>query len=143
MQHDLDLSLYHWKKDRMGVTAIGTWIRLEGTFRPCMVLIRAGSEKEDGTVPCVITVDRAYLWEPETAGDFSRTIALAVTYCEALRLSLDKTTVVRLMDFINDYLSDLLSIPPFPVSQIEAPVVAEIVLTDTNGRTIEREMKDV
>jgi hypothetical protein len=143
MQPALDLSQRHWTKTRHGITAIGTWIRLEGISRPCMVLIRAGSEYDDRTVPCVITVDRAFEWEPQTA-DFAQTILRAIGFCEALRLSLDKHNVVRLMNFVNDHLSDLLSIPPFPVSQLDIPVVAEITLVDTKtGRTIEKEMKDV
>lgn len=108
-----------------------------------MVLIRAGSEYDDRTVPCVITVDRAYQWEPQTA-DWPQTILQAANFCEALRMTVDRHNVVKLLDFVNDFLSDLLSIPPFPVSQIDAPVVAEVTFVDAKtGRTIEKEMKDV
>lgn len=141
--HALDLSLRQWTKTRHGITAIGTWIRIDGVSRPCMVLIRAGSEYDDKTVPCVITVDRAFMWEPETA-NWSQTILTAIGFLEALRMTMDNRTVIQLLNFVNDHLSDLLSIPPFPVSQLDIPVVADVTFTDNQtGRTIEKEMKDV
>lgn len=144
MQIVLDLSLRHWEKTRHGITAIGTWLRQEDGWRPCMVLIRAGGEYDPHSVPCTITVDQAFHWEPSTAISFEQTMMKAIGFCDALRLSLDRHTVVRLMDFVNDFLSDLISMPPLPESAIEPTDVAHITMVNhTTGRSREVELTDV
>lgn len=141
MRPDLDLSMRQWTKTRGPITAIGTWLRLDGDFKPCMVLIPAGREYDDRLIPCVVTQDRAWIWSEEV-GDPEQAARTAFQFAEALGLSVhDQRTVIRLAMFINDMLGDLLHIPPY---QADGNVVAEAVLFDhTHGRTVETEIRDV
>lgn len=145
MNPDLDLTVRAWTKDTRGLTAIGTWIRIEGRFRPCMVLIRAGSEYSDRTVPCVITMDRAFVWYEDPAiGNPYEAALIACQFLEVLQAPVDQRNVRNLITVVNDLLGDLLSIPPYPEQQLDRPVVAEVVLTDNvTGRTVETEIRDV
>lgn len=143
MTPDLDLNKSVWTKTRGGITAIGTWVRVEGDFRPCMVLIRAGSEYDDRLIPCVILQDRAWVYDEATGdpAEAARTLALFAPY---LGLALtDARSCMRLMLFINDMLGDLLHIPPYQHDR-DAPVVSEITLINhTTGKSLESEMRDV
>lgn len=144
MNASLDLEQAAWTKRKHGITAIGTWLRIdETTWRPCMVLIRAGSELEDWTVPYVITVDHAWQWDTATAIP-SQTIMKAAEICECLRITVDRANISHVMNFINDHLSDLLKLPPYPGPLNGGEVVADLVLrNNSTGRTIEREITDV
>jgi hypothetical protein len=142
MSPDLDLSRRQWTKTRGPITAIGTWLRLDGSFQPCIVLIRAGSERDDRLIPCVVTLSRAYVWDPRTSDDMGEATMTAIQFADTLRLTIDKHTVTRLIMFINDMLGDLLTIPPYRPD--DAPTVAEATLINhSTGRTVETEMKDV
>lgn len=142
MTPDLDLNRRQWTKTRGPITAIGTWLRLDGSFRPCMVLIRAGSELEDGLIPCVVTQDRAWIWSEEI-GDPAEAARTAFQFANCLRLSAhDRRTLIFIASFINDMLGDLLSIPPYQPDT--TPVVAEATMINhSTGRTVETEMRDV
>jgi len=139
---DLDLNRRQWTKTRGPITAIGTWLRLDGSFRPCMVLIRSGSELEDRLIPCVVTQDRAWIWSEEI-GDPIEAARTTMQFADCLRLSLhDRRTLIFIASFINDMLGDLLSIPPHQPEP--TPVVAEVTMFDhSTGRTVETEMRDV
>lgn len=128
MSPDLDLTRRQWTKTRMGVTAIGTWIRLENQFRPCMVLIPADRDYDERTIPCVIPLDRAWVWD-ETIGDPSQSAPTAYQFALNLGLSVnDPRTVIRLAMFICDMLGDLLKMPPYQADRRE--VVAYATLTE-------------
>lgn len=106
-----------------------------------MVLIRAGREKDDRLIPCVITMDRAWIWSEEI-GDPSQSAPLAYQFANILGLAVgNPRTVIRLAMFINDMLGDLLNIPPYqPVS---TRTVAEAVIIDHSaGRTVETEIRE-
>lgn len=140
MSPDLDLTRRAFTKTRGEVTAIGTWIRIDGRFRPCMVLIRAGREKDDRLIPCVITMDRAWIWSEEI-GDPSQSAPLAYQFAEILGLAVTPPTLIRLAMFINDMLDDLLTIPPYQPDTLRT--VAEAVIIDHSaGRTVETEIKE-
>lgn len=138
---DLDLTKRVWTFRRHGVRAIGTWIRLDDRFRPCMVLIPADREYDSRLTPCVITVDRAWIWSEEV-GDPAQAAFTAIQYATTLGLSAnDNRTVMRLAMFIADHLGDLLSIPPYPKDDQET--VAEVTMREVNsGRTIEAEIRE-
>lgn len=142
INHAIDLEKRLWTKTRGSITAIGTWIRMEDDFRPCMVLIPAGKEKDDRLIPCVVTQDRAWIWSEEV-GDPAQSAPIAFQFAQSLGLSAhEPRTVIRLAMFINDMLDDLLHIPPY--QREDEVTVAEVVMTDhTTGRTVETEMKDV
>jgi hypothetical protein len=127
MTPDLDLEIRAWTKTRGDVTAIGTWVRLDGQFKPCMALIPAGREKSDRLRPCVITQDRAWIWS-EDVGDPEQTARIVFKYAEVLGLSMEPRTIIWLASFIHDMLGDLLHIPPYqPQDRIS---IAEAVLID-------------
>lgn len=141
MTPDLDLNKRVWTRTKGGIIAIGTWLRQDDRFRQCMVLIPADREYDDRLVPCVVTVDKAWIWSEEV-GDPAQAAFTAHQFADTLGLaSHDKRTVIRLAMFIQDHIGDLLSIPPY--QNPDSQTVAEITMTDTNtGRTFEAELRE-
>lgn len=141
MTPDLDLNKRVWTRTKGGIIAIGTWLRQDDRFRQCMVLIPADREYDDRLVPCVVTVDKAWIWSEEV-GDPAQAALTAHQFADTLGLaSHDKRTVIRLAMFIQDHIGDLLSIPPY--QNPDSQTVAEITMRDTNtGRTIEAELRE-
>ena len=126
----LDLSKVHWQHRHGDLTVYGTWIKLAGRWRPCMVLIRTGEERSPHTVPCIITVDKAWIWSEEV-GDPAAAVTMAVEFSELLRLSHTRVNdVFRVASIIRDHLDDMLKIPPRPVEE-EKPF-AELTMTNRN-----------
>lgn len=138
----LDLTNRHWTRTRGPVTVIGTWYRnSDARWRPCMVLIRTGEEMSDETVPCVIAMDRAWVWD-ERIGDPAEAARMCFAFAEALRLGTEPKTIIRLASIVHDLLGDLLSIPPWmpPFSE----VMAEVTVTNrTTGKSHEVALRDV
>ncbi|KQZ96833.1 hypothetical protein ASD74_06140 [Rhizobium sp. Root564] len=140
MAVDLDLNKRLWTFRKDGLMAIGTWIRMDDRFRPCMVLIPADREYDDRLTPCVVTMDRAWIWSEEV-GDPAQAAHAAFQFANTLGLSTDRRTVIRLAMFIADHLGDLLSIPPYTPD--DQQTVAEVTMRDpTSGRTIEAEIRE-
>ena len=136
----LDLRARAFYYVRGEITLIGTWLRIEGLFRPCMVLIRTGEETNPHTVPCLIPLERAWIWN-ETFGDPRQAAHTVAGFLDALRLTPGKVNAIRLLSLIHDHLGDLVNIPPLP--PLEQRVVAEIIVTNnTTGQTREVEVKD-
>lgn len=141
MSPDLDLNKAHWTKTRGEFTAIGTWIRIEGNFKPCMVIVFAGSQLSNRLVPCCVTQDRAWVWD-ERVGDPAEAARTSAMFLENMGLSVTMQRAIALASFIHDLLGDLLHIPPYK-RESGAPVVAEVTMTDVNsGRVIEHEMRE-
>lgn len=141
MRPDLDLNKRVWTFRRSGVTAIGTWVRVGDRFRPCMVLIPADREYDDRLMPCVVTMDRAWIWSEEI-GDPAQAAATAFQFAHALGFNAyDGPTVRRIAMFIADHLDDLLKIPPYQDS--DAEVVAEVTMTNpVTGKVTEAVLKE-
>lgn len=142
MGHVLDLTNTAWKRDcRGGITLIGTWLAQGDRHRPCMVIIRTGEEMHDDTIPCIITVDKAWIWSEEI-GDPRQAARMSMQFAEALRLDVhNPKVVIRLTMTIADHLGDLLHIPPYQPRETTA--VAEMTVTDhRTGRTKEVEIRD-
>lgn len=138
---DLDLNHTLWTKTRGEFTAYGTWIRIEGDFKPCLVIVRAGSELSGRLVPCCITQNRAWVWD-ERVGDPAEAARTCAMFLEHMSLSVTTPRAIALASFIHDLLGDLLHIPPYERDR-SADVVAEITMTDAQtGRTIEHEVRD-
>lgn len=137
----LDLTRRHFTRERGGITIIGTWISIEGRWRPCLALIRTGDEYSEHTVPCVVTVDKAWIWSEEI-GDPREAAQTAFKFMEALRIDTnDKRNAIRLAMLIADHLGDLLHIPPFRPEP--GAVVAEVTMTEREtGRVREVELRD-
>lgn len=134
----IDLARRAWTFRRRGLTAIGTWINTGQRWRPCLVIIRTGEELGEHTVPCVVTIDRAWIWS-EDIGDIVAAAHMTAQFLHALRLEPSSRNINRIRSLVHDLLGDLLTIPPRPPTDKE--VVAEIIVTDrASGRTREVEL---
>lgn len=137
MNPALDLTRRHFTRHKGDITLIGTWVRTEDDWRPCLVLIRTGEELHDHTIPCVITVDKAWIWSEEV-GDIVAAAHMTAGFLDALRITPATRNIIRLRSLVHDHLGDLLTIPPYqPVDQV---VVAEVTATGSDGRVIEAEV---
>lgn len=136
----LDLSVRAFSFVRGDITLIGSWLRVAGSLRPCMVLIRTGEEYSAYTVPCVIPLERAWVWDPINGNPREAAIA-AAGFIDALRLTPGRVSAIRLLSLIHDHLDDLVGIPPLPPKERRA--VAELLVTDNRtGRSKEIEVCD-
>lgn len=141
MGPDLDLNKALWTKRRGEFIAIGTWIRIEGDFKACMVIVRADSELSDRLVPCCVTQNRAWVWD-ERVGNPAEAARTCQMFLEHMNLSVTPHRLVALASFIHDMLGDLLHIPPYERAS-DGEVYAEATLTDIDtGRVIEHEMRE-
>lgn len=141
----LDLTRRAWTRTKGPITLIGTWIRNgDDRWRPCMVLIRTGDELSEHLWPCVITMDKAWIWDTQI-GDQKQAAETLAGFLDPLRLSPNNGAIISLYNLIHDHLSDLLTIPPFPDEyRREAGIVAEaVIINHTTGKTTETELRDV
>lgn len=108
----LDLTHFAFKHTRNGITIFGTWVKVDTSHRPCLVLIREGEERHDFTVPCVLTLEKAYAFD-QYAGNEAVGAAILIEFLEKLRLEPSRQNAFLVFSLINDHLDDLLSIRPF------------------------------
>lgn len=127
MTISIDLSKRAWTRARGDLTAIGAWLSIGGRFRPCMVLIRTGDELSEHAVPCIITMDKAWIWSEEV-GDMALAADILAGFLRALRLSPDRRDTFRVLSLIRDHLGDLLTIPPYRPEQ--GGIAAELTVTE-------------
>lgn len=139
----LDLSKRAWTRQRGELALIGTWLFEEQheRYRPCMVLIRAGDIGADMAIPCIVTMDKAWLWSEEV-GDPEQAAHILAGFLEALRMTPNKRDVFRVLAMIQDHLGDLLSIPPYSPPD-RGDVIAEVTITGSDGTSREVELLDV
>lgn len=137
----LDLTKRHWTKVRGPITAVGTWFNNGERWRQCIALFRTDDEGSDELVPCVIPIDRAWVWS-EDIGDGRQSARMTVAFAQAMRLTIDKRTLITLTSMIHDLLGDLLTIPPYQAAPGE--VIAEVVVTNRDtGKSHEVVLRDV
>ncbi|MCL7999997.1 hypothetical protein M8994_17310 [Brucella sp. 21LCYQ03] len=136
----LDLRARAFTYERGDITLIGSWLRMGGSIRPCLVLIRSGEEYNDFTIPCVITLDKAWIWD-EDNGDVTQAASMAATFIEHLRLSPDKSGFIRIASLIHDHLDDLIGMNPFPPMDRETVAFIEQINNST-GKSKLIEVKD-
>lgn len=140
MSHVIDLGRRAWTRHRGPLTLIGTWLRIDERWRPCMAIIRAGDEFSDDVFPCIVTMDKAWIWSREVGDEILAGQTLA-GFLDPLRLTPDDRTIIWLYNLINDHLQDLLTIPPYLPEQ--GDVTATISITDhRSGTTREVEIRD-
>ncbi len=139
MTQVLDLNKRAWTKTHGPITAIGTWLRSEGQFRPCLVLIPTGGEYSDRLVPCVVTVDKAWLWS-EQIGDPRTAAHTAASFAAHMGFDVTPQICIRIATIIHDHLGDLLTIKPYQPEKGE--VIGEATLVDlATGRVTETEIR--
>jgi len=109
----IDLDRYAWRVHRGELTLIGTWLLSDEKKPPCMVIIRRNGEFSPHRVPCVIPLERAWIWDRQAGDSAQRTFA-AFEICERLSLKPTGENIVKLMLSINHVLEDLIKMPPYP-----------------------------
>lgn len=141
----LNLAHAHFKRTVRGITVIGTWFHTDDDSRSCLVLIRPGSETRADTVPCVVLGDEAYIFcGIDGVGEPHRAIPIAVEFARMLQMPLDQPTIVKIIRTIEDHIGDLVSIPPFLPPINDAPVLADVRITNRDtGEVEEMELRDV
>ena len=167
---ELDLERYAWRRVKPEITLIGTWLVDGEGNRPCMVLIPTNGERHEATVPCIVTVDDAFVFDiPWTHQQLQKAMDDAKKqgmqnfdpskhyrghpyiawktvrqFSAMLRLNAhDITTLRRIGELIKDHIGDLFHIPPYTAPD-KAKVIADLTVTDrASGRTREFEIKDV
>ncbi|EHK57644.1 hypothetical protein [Allomesorhizobium alhagi] len=123
----LDLTKRAWVRTRGELTAIGTWICIDEQMRPCMAIVRTGEELGDYTFPCVVTMDKAWIYSEEI-GDMAKAAHQVASFLDPLRLGTGTRAIFRLLGLIRDCLGDLLSIPPYVAPAQTA--IAELTVTE-------------
>jgi len=137
----IDLNYYDWKVSRGQLTLFGTWLLTDKRKQPCLVIIRNGEERSAYTVPCIIPIDRAWIWDVRLGDATSRTYA-AFEFCQALRLETTRKNLASLMSLIDEHLEDFLGIPPYS-PPIQPKVIGEVAITDVEtGQVLQTEVRD-
>lgn len=143
MTASIDLAVRKFARRRGEITAVGTWLHIDGKVIPCMALFRAGEETAEFTRPSIITNDRAWIWS-EQIGDEAETTRQCLLIADALRLGNDEVSLRRIRTFIHDTLDDLLKIPPYPPAGAPRNAIAEVTVTNkATGRSHEVVLNDV
>lgn len=139
MSAALDLSRYHFRRHKGEITIYGTWCRTRDDWTPCLVLIRTGEEARDITIPCIVTLDKAWVWD-EHVGNMAAAARTTAAFIDALRMSPNKRDILRVLGIIREHLGDLLRIPPYQPAEQE--VIAEVTARGSDGRVLEVELTD-
>ncbi len=137
MSTALDLSRYHFRRRKGDLTVLGTWLRTDEDWRPCLAIVRTGEEADDRTVPCVITIDKAWIWTEEV-GDIVIAAHTTAGFLDALRMTPDNRNILRILSIVRDSLGDLVTMPPFQAH--ETYVAAEITVRAPDGSVKEAEV---
>ena len=119
-----------WSVNRYGLTAVGTWAKIDERWRPAIVILRTNQPQYQ---PCVIPLDSAWQWSP--IGDpYPRARAMLP------RLGIDPwndDNVFKLISMVQDRMDDLVKMPPRPPEAEEhVDPVAEVTIDNPiTGKT--------
>lgn len=124
----LDLSRRHFVHERGDLVIFGVWVpkRLPGeetATEPALAIIPRYAPI---TRPIVIALSAAFKYD-----DAHYAARAAMTFCPVLGMEATPTNALKIANLINDFLSDLVSMPPQPT---EAIVVADAELRGSDGR---------
>ncbi|SFV31298.1 hypothetical protein SAMN05216456_1296 [Devosia crocina] len=141
----LDLDQRHFTTVKGNLTLIGTWVSTDDGVAPCLCLIRTGEEFSEHTVPCVVTLQSAFLFDRSSHKhypDWARKAALmAFGFAEALRIGVTPQSAQRICELIEDNIDDLFGIPPYRVPILtDNEAMAEVTITDRNSGKRVREV---
>ncbi len=134
----LDISRYHFLREKGDLTLIGTWIEIERRHVPCLVIVRTTDVGKESAVPCVITLDKAWIWS-EDIGDMMQAAQILGGFLDALQLTPNKRDTYRVLSLIHDHLGDLISMPPWtpPDQRI---VLGDVRMVGSDGTVRETEL---
>jgi hypothetical protein len=132
--HILDLDKRLWAVTRYGLVASGTWVKIDGRWRPCMAITRASGAPR----PCVIPLEDAWRWS-ETIGSPAQP---AVNMLLKLGIDpLNPDNVFKLVSLVNSRMADLVAMPPRPPDAEEhVDPVADVTLRNELTGTTEVEI---
>ena len=133
----LDLEIYHSKRNLAGLVLYLTWYydADEKEHLPGMVIMKENHK----SVPFIIPLSNVHLYEDPGSGH--KELLRAATLCnQALLQSDTMTNVYKIAELINGSLYDIITMPPYPDSQRQ--VVADVIVTNHLGKTIETEVTE-
>lgn len=141
----LDLTQRHFTHVKGNITVIGTWLNDGETVKTCLALIRTGEEASEHLVPCVVTMDVAFLFDRSTHKlypDWARQAALmGFEYAQAMRLTPLPYHAQRICELVEDHIDDLFAIPPYqPPTLRNEEAVIEVTITDRDSGKRVREV---
>lgn len=141
----LDLNQRHFTYVKGNITLIGSWLNDGERIQSCLVLIRTGEDYGEHVVPCVVTLDSAFLFDRSSHRlfpDWGRRAALmAFGFADALRLGATPYQAQRICELVEDHIGDLFGIPPNPPPLLrEEEAVAEVTIVDRNSGKRVREV---
>lgn len=143
----LDLNRRHFTKVRGSISVIGSWYRAPDAqdWEQCLVLIRTGDEYSTSgqLAPCAILLGNAHKWY-EGFGDPTYTAVQCAGFADRLRLPRSPETFRRIASLVNEFLEELLTIPPWQEKDGAVLTLGEITLTNLNtGKSTEHLLTDV
>jgi hypothetical protein len=115
----IDLNFRHFQRTKRGVMYIGTWLRDKNRTQPCLVLLHASRDIRPGkAVPVIIALDQVWRWAMHgETGDPAHCGRLVYKW---MKLDLvpgnpeNAHERILLWSDINDFLPDLIAMPPMP-----------------------------
>lgn len=127
----LDTRQILWNHNHGDISVLATWVTTEDEgHEPCIVLYKTHSR----STCCAIALSSAFKYDdPKYAALASKGI------CEDLGIEPTIQNVVRIGGLIDNYLEDLIQIPPRPKIGIKESL-GEFVMTTENGQRIEKEI---
>jgi len=141
----LDLNQYAWRTHQGALTLIGTWLLSDEKKQPCMAIIRRGEEKSPYNIPCIIPLNRAWVWD-EKAGDAAQRTFAAFEILTRLRIEPTGRNLIKLMMAVNHRLEDLIKMPPFPHGEfvpVEEVIGEGMIINHDSGMAHEFELRDI
>lgn len=126
MTYALDLTHYHFVKQRGDITIYGTWVGEDvADSEPCLALVPTHSRGR--VTPCCVALSSAWKYDEP-----SYMLSMAMHFNRALGFADSMSSVHRVATAIHDHLQDLIEMPPRPVRSERA--AADAVITEESGR---------
>lgn len=138
----LDLSVQAFQKVRGPITMIGTWLRVDDDWQPCVAFVRGFDSPADWN-PFIVTLDRAFLFQTPSVNP-GEAVLIAAQAVRHMRLTEDSQMIRRVISLIEDHLDDILHIPPMPQrGALVGDVVADVIVTERGtGKSVHEAVLD-
>jgi hypothetical protein len=136
-----DLEIRHQVYLRGDIMVWLTWNLITG--RPSMVLTPVDKIiSHERCVPCVIPLDTAWRWSRDHWFNENSPILQAARFLANLGFNPhNKKSVIRLLGIINDYLPELIAMPPLPTDRREIAADA-LIIDNSTGKVTHKEIRD-
>jgi hypothetical protein len=113
---------------------------MDGPF-PVMALVPTHRQMGLSYVPCVVTLDLAWIWSEET-GDELYAADTAMSFAQSLGIGATRKNMMRVLSIIREHIEDMLKrIPPRPSD--DRKIVGDFIARDQEtGRERHMEIKE-